>query len=299
MIVQLPAAPHLAAASLTGWTRRVPGAAAVLRGAVVLKAAFDLAPDPQAGAGAPLIMVPATDPARAAIMFSDKGAPITDGNGDVIGFDLRYEADTALEKARTDIVVEKWLDDDLGGCVLIDGAIWMQRMNGLNPASGHDAARNLFGWMSKSEEPRQIKTPQTAGTALPAAYDARFNNVYRRSTGFNTPEDRNTAPLPAGGTVRICRRHNCGDDTSPFTFRLPANLSYTARLRAYCGHGPDTARFWRIAADIPLVPDTLIAEPGPADASGPRATVLWRANWDYTSESPDTWRLIQVLPGGG
>ncbi len=279
MIVTLPAAAtHLTAISLTGWTRRPGDGGPVLRGALVLKGRFRLdAPD--GDPGAPLVARPG---AASEIVVADQGVP-ADG-----GYDLRYEADIALEKEHADVVVQGW-HSTAGGCVGIAGENWLSRPADPALTADPDTARNLFGWLSKTHPDRAVAVVRK--DPLPDAYRPRFNEFSRTGAGFTRPTTK--AQLPAGATVTVSRRP-CGTaDPEPFTFRLPASLAHTARLRAYCGHGPDKAPRWRIVGAVPLVPDTLVV--APAD---PAATVLWRGSWRHDLVPDEHWRAVDVLAGG-
>lgn len=289
MIVTLPpAATHLAAISLTGWTRRPADAGPVLRDAVVLKGLFTLATT-----SGTRVAEPAAGPAG--IVFADEGSIVfaDDDPSKPNGYDLTHEADLALEKAHADLVVQGW-HSTAGGCLLVDGQPWMSRQPDDLPGPDPDTRRNLFGWLSKTHPKRLIEAPQK--DPLPDAYHPGFNNFCRRDDGFTAPTTKTA--LPPGATVSISRKI-CSSATDPdaFVFRLPTSLAaYTARLRAYCGHGPDKRRRWRVVDEVPLVPDTLIVRPGPP--ASPTATVLWRASWRHDAAPDQHWRAIEILEGG-
>lgn len=199
-------------------------------------------------------------------------------------FDLTYEADIALVKESTDIVVRGFVaipSDD--GAVAIDTEIWLQR-DSSTPAD-RDTNRNLFGWQGRSESPRR----EWIGGPIEHNSTAKFSNVYRRSIGFSTPDNRNAEPLPSQAQIDVHRLSN-GSDTT-YSFILP-RLDYDARYRVYCGHGPDEAPYWRIGAIGPMRPDTLIVEPD-ADT----AIILWRAGWAADAEPEDSYRAVQILKG--
>ncbi|GAA1865366.1 hypothetical protein GCM10009715_10650 [Paeniglutamicibacter psychrophenolicus] len=296
MIIQLPARNHLAAAELAGTLRRTQGAAERVRGVLVLKAAYDLL----SGASGSNIPVPAATGEAAAIAYAD--LPATAAGT----FEAAYEADIAPEKARSDIVVAGWVlhsADGTGveGDVEVNGVTWMQRRvadETVVPAPG-DARRNLFGWLPRSTAPRALQDlGGDADSPLPAAYHARFNNFSHRAgeSGppvYATPGDHNTIPLPAGALVTV-RQQTHGDAGSvrEYAFLLPDSLQYTVRLRAYCGHGPDAARHWKVAGLVPLQCDTLIVRPQQR-----RMLLLWRAEWDPETEPAANWRMLQVLEG--
>lgn len=285
MIVQLPPGPAHAAVALAGWTRAEADAPLVMSGAVVLKAAYDLVVDDEGVRRC----VPAADATPAAIAFADEGEPVADG------YDLRREADTALEKAWTDVVVEGFTAGAAGGSVHVDGSQWLRRadvpLTDITPA-GPDAARNLFGWLPKTAPPRALEDVDP--DVLLHRYDASFNNVLRRGGAFTQPGSHSDAPLPSGGRVEVFLTADPGDDEeAAYAFVLP-DLDRTARLRAYCGHGPDRAPHWRVVSDVPLTPDTLVVAPDSA-----LATVVWRASWDWATVPADSWRKVQVLQGSG
>ena len=316
MIIQVPETQAFGAALVVGWTQSA--GAEALKGAVILKAAYDLT---GTGGAEPFEMTPANDPARSDIVYADEGVILFEDGGAVHeiamedlrrddagavffeiggtahpvaeadGFDLTYEADIALGKARTDIVVAGHTSGTKSGAVAIAGSQWIRR-NEVDKQG--DTARNLFGWLPKSESPRRLTVPDDfrpeEGDRLPADYGSRFNNFHRRGGGFSTPANRNRNPLPSRALVEVHKSAD-GSDAEPFAFVLP-DLGYRARYRAYCGHGPDEAPYWRIGEIGTLRPDTLIVRP-----EARQATILWRASWDWGAEPEDTYRKIQILEG--
>lgn len=288
MIVTLPrTASHLDAASLTGWTRPVPGGDPELRGAVVLKGTFTLHGQPGT------TLSPTAAAAGQPIAYADTGDLVKDADtGVVTGFDLRYEADVALEKARADVVVAGW-PSTAGGCVTVGGQAWLSRAEDEDVETDRDTARNLFGWLPRSDRARAVEAPQQ--DPLPDAYTPAFNNFSRTDLGpvsTTPPEPQPGHELPPGTEVRISRQR-CGvDDATALTFTLPVT-TYTARLRAYCGHGPDRAPRWRIVDELPLTPDTLIVSP--ADGT---VMILWRASWAHGAVPEEHWRAVEIREGG-
>lgn len=289
--------------------------------AVVLKAAYDLVAD---GAG-PRRMQPAADPARSAVVMADLGvtrftardvvppilghvvgpadfsvrpgppeaqiltvdgqaftlASITadDTGADVrqLGFDLTYEADTALRKARADIVVTGFAAQE--GTVRVDGATWLTRNPALPSDPDADAGRNLFGF-----QPR-LGVPRRGQAGDPAAFAA-----FHRRGGIFGDAGTGTA-LPSGGLVEIFRSLDTSG-AADYALRLP-DLGRVARLRVYCGHGPDTPPRWRKVALGRMRPDTLILHPG-----SNRAQILWRCHWPADLEPEDRYRSIQIAEEG-
>lgn len=302
MRIELPDTQPFAAMLLQG-TGRV-GGMEVPRATILVKAAYDLVED-----GGLRVMVPVADPDRRDIVLADLGTTRTgSGIGDhdddpdtppedmeMTFFDVTYEADVALEKARTDIVVAGHVDAvPPEGLVLVAGETWLRRDGA--PTDSSDLAGNLFGWMPRLETGRAIAVaddfePDFAnGPVLPPAYGPAFNNFYRRSPGFSTPGSRNTAPLPPGAVVSVHQRLDQSD--TPYRATLP-ETALTARYRVYCGHGPDTPRHWRIGSIGTLNADTLILRP---DANA--AQILWRASWNWLAEDPAGYRSIQIMETG-
>ena len=286
MIVTLPpGSTHLAALSLTGWTRRTGDPANVLRGVVVVKGLYTME-----STGSPRIAVPATS--AAPVVTSDSGEAIKNGADEEIGYDLRYEADIALEKAHVDIVVEGWTSK-FGGSVQVAGETWASRApdNLMPQPPDPDTQRNLFGWLSRTRDPRAKSTAWTGPDSLPSGYEPGLNNFSRRGAGFTAPTTRSS--LPAGATVTVTRGTSASA-TETLTFTLPSSPVRSARLRAYCGHGPDRPRRWSIVQVIPLVADTLLIRPV---GSPPTATLLWRASWRHDAVPKEYWRAVQILEG--
>jgi hypothetical protein len=252
-----------------------------MRGVVVLKATYDL----EANGAGPRRPVLAGGTAPHAIRFSDVDPVVVDDQ--VVGTVFVAEADIALEKARTDIVVEGLIAGSDGGLVKINGTVWLQRDKGAAPDG--DVATNLFGWHGRGEDNRKlsvgawVKAPP--GDWLPPVNTAHFNNFYRRSDKFTAPG--NVVPLPLGGTVVI---NNKVDETgTSYSFTLPTD-NFSARVRTFCGDCPDKPNRWCIAEAFALVPDTLIVKP-----AANTATVIWRGGWDWDSHPTESYRAVEIL----
>jgi hypothetical protein len=279
MITLLPEPGAYGATVVTG---PIDTKAERLRGVVVLKAAYNLVPN----GAEPLQPQLAAGKAPHAIRMADQGVPKVE-NGKTVGFTLQVEADIALEKDRSDIVVEGWVVADQGGTLQVNGVTWMTRAAGA-PVVG-DAGQHLFGWHGRNEDKRALGatgwTPTLPADLLPPDYTARFNNFHRRSPGFSGVI-ANT-PLPKGGTVQIHRKADQSD--VPYRFFLPTE-AFSARLRTCSGHCPDRPTRWAIADVVPLVPDTLIINP-----AANRASVIWRGGWDWAQYPTDSYRAVEIL----
>ena len=279
MIVQLPAtAHHLAAIHLSGPTRASSLSGQVTRGVLVLKGTWTLV----GGDAEDLTPVPTTS--APSIDFADHDTKTADG------VDLHRDGDVALEKAHADVVVVGWAGPGRSGVVTVDDARWMKRDADppLDPQDA-DARQNLFGWTRRTEQPRAMTIVEPFTRDLPPSYTRGYNNFSRSGGRFTqTLGDR----LPSGKTVTVTAVTESTGHTDHVSFGLP-DLVRTARLRAWCGHGPDRAPFWRVVDDVELVPDTLIVDP-----ANRQATTLWRASWRDDLVDPDHWRLVQVIPGG-
>jgi hypothetical protein len=261
-------------------------------------------------------MTPANDPARSEVVFADQGVILFDDGvvheiavdnliredggavffeaggsihpiAEATGFDLRYEADSALAKQRTDIVVAGYRAHAANSTVTVSGSVWMRRAAIVT--DDRDTDRNLFGWQPRAVAPRHF--PGAPEEPESPDLGPISNNFYRRDTGFSTPGNNNAAPLPSAGEIEIRKPGAPGDGL--FAFALP-DLAYHARYRVYCGHGPDEAPYWRIGEIGSLRPDTLIVWPGEL-----RATILWRAAWEWGAEPAEHYRKIQILEGSG
>jgi len=280
MNLQLPDPKSYGGAVLTGWTVASAGGAESLSGVIVVKAAYDLVDN----GGAQRVMVRSDDIARSAIVYQDVGT--SNGNK----YDLKREADVALQKARVDIVVKGWGGAHVQGRVRIDGLRWLFRAAA--SAGEPDVGINLFGWQSRTESPRSGTpagfVPQP-GDRLPPEYGPRFNNFYRRSDGFLSVGDSLAQALPSGKIVDIRTTAEGNDQT--YRFRLP-DLRLKARLRAWCGDCEDAPKRWCIVETIALVPDTLIVEPDTHTAE-----ILWRGRFDWNAVGDGAWRLAQVMEG--
>jgi hypothetical protein len=209
-----------------------------------------------------------------------------------LDFDLVRESDLALDKARTDVVVEGLSHNTTGAAITVDGTTWLRRAAGT--VLRDDTDRNLFGWQGRGEVPRRdvlshSYRPATDG-ALPDGDTADFNNVYRRSTGFTTPGDRNRSPLPSGGLLRVFA-NPAATGVPMHTVRLPP-LRMGCRLRIFCGHGPDRPPRWRIVPLADLVADTLVLRPERGAAE-----ILWRGRWPAASAAADRYRAVQLRKG--
>jgi len=281
MNLQLPDAKSFGGAVLTGWTVASPGGAESLSGVIVVKAAYDLVDT----GGLHRVMVRSTDANRSVIIYQDSGAPIADG------YNLQREADIALQKARVDIVVKGWGGAGVEGEVRIDGVQWLSRAAA--SAGPADLALNLFGWHSRSENPRRTGTAEDfipqPNDQLPPEYGPKFNNFYRRSAGFSAIADHLARALPSGKVVGIFR--TVSDTEISYSFVLPA-LAMKARLRAWCGDCADEPKRWTIVDTINLGPDTLIVDP-----VSHTAEILWRGQFNWNAVADGQWRLAQVMEG--
>lgn len=337
MIVQVPDNQVYGSALVSGWTQG--GSTETLLMAVVLKAAYDIAPD---GAGGQML-VPTEDETRVEIIYQDDGtfrytspasnihvippdafgtvevdddANVTPSNFDPsdkgklffafgssnllvevesanhdFEFDLEYEADIALEKARADVVVRGYMPDastnPVDGSVRVDNVGWLTRNAVLRL---RDTSRNLFGFQPRMEASRKIDVDAdfvpSEGNLLPPNYSSSFNNFHRSSAGFTFAV---AAQLPSGGLVEV---HKTADQSdTAYSFTLPG-LDLTARYRFHDGTLPDHEHCWRTSEVGPMRPDTLIVEP-----DDNRATILWRVSWVAAAQPFAAYRRIEITQG--
>ncbi len=223
------------------------------------------------------------DPPRAFLMLDGERVfvddIVDDGDLDLV-FDLQREADLALAKERTDVVVEG-MAGVADAAVAIDEHLWLRRQSPAAPR--FDVARNVFGWQGRDEQPRRDDAADDDTIAL--------GNAYRRTPGFNTPSSLNTAPLPSAVAVEVFGNAT-GTGTATIAARLP-DLRMGLRLRVYCGHGPDEPPRWRIVPRPDLVPDTLVLRPDSFTAE-----ICWRGRWPADLEPTDAYRSVQIRAGG-
>lgn len=293
MIITLPPQPHLAATLAAGPMAPAPNHQG--RYALILKGAYLLAEPEDTGIRA---LIPDPDPTHAAIGFADDP-----GTG--------QQSDLALGKEYCDIAVAGWLrtpaanSRGMHGHIRVNTHSWFTRsVTAATELPGDaDAAAHLFGWQPRSAPPRALNTDENSEeTTLPADYTLGFENFHRRSpnptpAGHSPIFDAETARLrgavPAGSEISISQwEHAAPGELEQLRVRTPATLALTAQLRAWCGHGPDRARHWKIVDRLSLRCDTLIIYP-----AAQRAALLWRCAWDAQLVPPPHWRKVQVLEG--
>lgn len=284
----IPAQNNLSASLACGKVQR----GAPDRLALVLKASYDLG-QPQSDGIRPA--VPAGTP-----------EPVAEADQTPSGFGTGAQCELSLRKLRCDMVVAGWLSTPatpvrgMEGYVRVAGLDWLTRStpDAAQVPSEGDAVRNLFGWQPRDLDPRRLNpNPQDDDPLLPDNYSADFENCYRRSAAgpvFATPANRNTGSVPAATLIELAQWvHGHAAEAVTYRLRTPAFPDYAAQLRAWCGHGPDKARFWSVAGRIALRCDTLVLHP----AAG-RVRLLWRCDWDRELVNPAHWRAVQVLEGG-
>ncbi|AXQ96274.1 hypothetical protein LV780_21320 (plasmid) [Cereibacter azotoformans] len=189
-------------------------------------------------------------------------------------FRVAREADTALEKARADIVVLGFIGASRRGAVTVDETLWLGR--DLPPADADgDSARNLFGFEPRGSDARRALAGDLAA----------FAPFHRRGGGMFDDSGTGTA-LPAGGRVEIFQDN--ATTGTPYALRLP-DLVPRVRLRVWCGHGPDWPPRWRKVPLGAMRADTLIVDP-----AAHRAEILWRLRWAAGTEPPDRYRSVQI-----
>lgn len=248
-----------------------------LHGAAILKAVYDLIAD----GSAPRRAVLRDDPAACKIATGDKGTEIVVGTN-VVGFELEEEADIALAKARCDLVVKGYLTFGAGGAVFVN-AVRRSVRAAISPVTG-DMNDNLFGWHGRDERFRAWDNDSN-GNPVRIGTDAQINNFHRRSFGFTQPSPLSALPPAAVVTVHKTE----AEDGDSYSFRLPADR-FTARLRFASGHCPDKPGRWAIHGPLPMVADTMIADP-----DHDRLTLLWRVSWPWTAVRPDQLRRVDIL----
>ncbi|MCB8952949.1 MAG: DUF2169 domain-containing protein [Ardenticatenales bacterium] len=212
-----------------------------------------------------------------------EGSALTEWNDNST---LRYEHDLAPDKPAADLIVLGFATVT-GLCrLLVDGTARLSR----NVTSSDQKA--LFGWEPRVNSPREAEAggftddpnnlppewPITnpARDPLPAAFNNRFYNGYRRDAGAPPPHP------PAAAHIQIER-----DGTMDYDFTLPGE-TINATLYTHTGDRPDAANRWH-RQPIPMTLDTLVIEP-----DDDRCTCVWRGLWDYDAHPPDAYRRLLV-----
>ena len=205
-------------------------------------------------------------------------------------FDLRYEADVAVDKVRADIVVAGYRSGTTDGSVVVAGEIWLTRNPTASPL--RDVSRNLFGWHPKTLANRNADLstsydPEVDGN-LPIGFSSEHNNFHKNGGDFSFSGSV-TPQLPTAAQVDIFKAADATGNA--YSFVLP-DLDLTARYRFHDGILPDHEHCWRTNEIGLMRPDTLIVEP---DAN--RATILWRVNWDAAAQPFDAYRSVEISQG--
>jgi hypothetical protein len=207
-------------------------------------------------------------------------------------FDLHYEADIALDKARADIVVKGHRSGTTDGSVVVAGDVWLTRNP--TPSPRRDVSRNLFGWHPKTQADRNagLSTsydPHNDGD-LPIGFASKHNNFHRNGDQFSFTGDV-AAQLPSTAQVDVFKTADASGEA--YSFSLP-EFDLTARYRFHDGAMPDHEHCWPATEIGPMRADTLIVEP-----DDNRATILWRASWAADAQPFDAYRRVEITHGGG
>lgn len=295
MIIRLPQHPHLAATVAAGPISHAPDGIPAIRYALIVKGAYLLALADTEGVRQ---LIPDPNPAHAALVIADD---LASGR----------QSDMALGKRSCDIAVAGWLQAPAAGSAGMHGSIrvanltWFTRATHtpIEPPSDPDAERHLFGWQPRTAPPRVLATAEDSEeTTLPPDYTLEFENFHRRSP-VPTPADHSPVfvahtgrlggAVPAGEKITIGQWvHGASEATVTWTLRTPQLLALTAVLRAWCGHGPDRDRHWKLVDRLELRCDTLLVFP-----AAQRAELLWRCDWDADLVPRKHWRKVQVVEG--
>jgi hypothetical protein len=158
--------------------------------------------------------------------------------------------------------------------------VWLSRSLG----SVSPRAKAAFGWEPRETDPRKAEAafPEDVSAyplpeALPAGFDNRFYNGYRRDAAHPP-----LPYLPAAAQIRIER-----DAATAYAFTLLRDTAAAIYYRAD-GDRPDRAPDWR-AESVPMLLDTLVIEP---DVH--RCYVVWRGAWPFDSHPVAAYRRLEV-----
>lgn len=225
---------------------------------------------------------------------------INDADEVNIEFDLTYEADTALAKAKADIIVLGFVKEGLSATehlediktntseVCVDDDVWLTREPVSSPdIIDNDMQRNLFGFEPRTSAVRWLNFNQQEYQAA-ASMHRRGPSIFK---GGNIETQ-----LPSAAVLKIYQGAELtatgSEKKTDFTLQLPA-LEQGIRLRVYCGHGPDQGRYWRKVNLGLMHADTLIVEP-----SKQQAVILWRCHWQADRVPMAQYRKVQIRQGG-
>ena len=203
---------------------------------------------------------------------------------------LRYEHDLAPYKPEGDLIVLGFAAVT-GLCrLLVDGVARLSRN------VGSSDQKSLFGWEPRVDSPREAEAgtitddpndlpPEwpvvdPARDPLPADFNNRFYNGYRRDAGAGLPY------LPASAHIQIER-----DGDIDYDFTLPGE-NISAIYYYHTGDRPDESHRWH-RQPVTMNLDTLVIEP-----DGSRCYCLWRGLWDFDAHPPDAYRRLLVTSGG-
>ncbi len=202
---------------------------------------------------------------------------------------LRYEHDLAPYKPEGDLIVLGFATVT-GLCrLLVDGSLRLSR----NVSSSNQKA--LFGWEPRVDSPREAEAgtftddpndlppewPVTdpARDPLPADFNNRFYNGYRRDAGAGLPY------VPASAHIQIER-----DGDIDYDFTLPGE-SINATYYYHTGDRPDTENRWH-RQSVVMNLDTLVIEP-----DSDRCYGVWRGLWNFDAHPADAYRRLLVTSG--
>ena len=225
-----------------------------------------------------------------AVLRAPENAGRTVHYDDVAVIHVAYEHDLAADKAGADPIVLPRLNF-VPDRLLVDGTTVLRC-----PADETGELRT-FGWERRDVGLRKADAPfpedpnaYPLDPPLPAAFDNRFYNGYRRDprrfavdpTALPTTSPPAPAYLDPGSVVRLTRTGR-----PDYGFRL-GNEQLSARYQFYSGIGADAEARWQIR-DVPMRLDTLVLEP-----DDDRCYAVWRGVWEFDVQAEDSYRRLTV-----
>lgn len=214
---------------------------------------------------------------------------------------VTYESELAVAKHHGDVIVLGGRDPERGAWVTVDDVEHLRRSASSDDPEGRadeDLEDNLFGWHPRSQRDRRrdarmvTDTPDRPPTTSAGDRYDRFHNAQRRHGGSVTTSRQ--AALPERASIEV-KRSRIGAETEDQTL---VSVSYdlpplALTLYVHRGRGPDRATRWCPEARPPLVLDTLVLRPVPAQAHA-----LWRGSWRWGEPGADALRRAVVTEGG-
>lgn len=246
---------------------RRSGGALEQTGTVIVKRTYDV--NPATGALAP---------AETALPVFESDQTLEIAPDETIS---QYEHDLAAYKPQGDVVVWGFVGPAGAQRLRVNGVTWLSRS--IVAPAGETA---LFGWEPRVDSPRETdgafpddENAYPLPEPLPAGFDNRFYNGYRRDAAVAAPF-RYLLPGDVLGVER--------DGDVDYAVTLGPE-TVTATYYVYSGSGPDVGARWQ-PHTLALQRDTVVLTP-----DEDQCYVVWRGVWPFAGHPADAYRRLEVL----